>query len=253
MIGGQQPRADIETAEADLRAFFTNPKHWIYQSRGTPSLISPNSVYHVTQLQVLFEDRYVHKLTYDAIQRLRGTLLQMEDEATEAGSVTLVWRRGLRYVKRPIAEHIRLVQEYSSQPMNKAVGDYAELLTLIGLARLGLALLSRNTRSFEGRTWTTTGHDLDFIVEKAGQGYGVEVKNTFDYMPLSEFMAKLEMCRFLGVHPLFIVRVRHPNRGRSQETQGVWCSCSRQRYSLLGRRSECDEFGRERACQYKSG
>lgn len=222
LVNDQEPQYDLETVAIDVRSFFTNENHWIYQSKGTPFLITPNSVYHITQLQVLFEDRYVHRLTYDAIQKLRGTFLVAQDFPTRAGTVTLVWKKGLRYVRRQIKEHLRLVEEYSSQPMNKATGDYAELLTLMGLSRLHLALVDRNTNTYRGRTWQETGHDLDFIVEKNGQGYGIEVKNTFDYMPLEEFSAKLQMCQFLGLRPLFIVRARHPEQwARAKAADGL--------------------------------
>lgn len=41
---------------------------------------------------------------------------------------------------------------------------------------------------------------------------GVEVKNTFDYMPNAELDAKLAMCQHLGLRPLFIVRNRDHNQ-----------------------------------------
>jgi hypothetical protein len=39
-----------------------------------------------------------------------------------------------------------------------------------------------------------------------GVAYGVEIKNTLKYIPSDEFAVKLEMCRFLGLRPLFIMR-----------------------------------------------
>ena len=195
---------------ADVRGFFLNPDHWIYRSKGTPSEVSPDSVYHISQLQVLFEDRHFHLLTYRAIQELRANgFLREEIVKTDVETFIVVWRSGVRYVRRAIRAHVELAAEYSSELISRATGGYAETLALLGLSRLGLDLLGRSTRSYRGKTWTESGHDLDFIMEKDGIGYGVEVKNTFDYMPSDELSIKLAMCRYLGLRPLFIVRIRH--------------------------------------------
>ena len=54
----------------------------------------------------------------------------------------------------------------------------------------------------------------------ADKAYGIEVKNTYEYMPLDEFKTKLKMCEFLGLTPLFIVRVRHPNQWKLAAAAG---------------------------------
>ena len=54
--------------------------------------------------------------------------------------------------------------------------------------------------------WNETNHDLDFIVEKDGIFYGIEVKNTLPYMEREEFNIKLKICRYLGIAPLWILR-----------------------------------------------
>lgn len=64
----------------------------------------------------------------------------------------------------------------------------------------------RNTRSYGGKEWKETAHNLDFIMGRDGIVYGAEVKNTWDYIPPEELRIKQEMCEFLGVKPLFIWR-----------------------------------------------
>ena len=209
MTAGRSTEAEEGSVAADVREFFLNPEHWIYRSKGTPSQIDPDSVYHISQLQVLFEDRHFHLLTYRAIQELRESdFLRFETVKTDVETFIVVWRAGVRYVRRAIKAHVALATEYSSQLMNRATGEYAETLALLGLSRLGLALVDRNTRSYRDRIWTESEHDLDFIVEKGGNGYGVEVKNTLSYMPADELDIKIAMCRYLGIRPLFIVRHR---------------------------------------------
>ena len=199
----------IEAAIGDLRDFFTNDNHWVYHSKGTPSLITPDSIYHITQLQVLVENKHFHPLTYRAIQELRQTrFLDSREVPSRIGRSILVWRSGIRYVERQIKAHTKLVEEYSSELINKATGDYAETLVLLGLSRLHLNLVSRETRQYRDRMWTQSDHNLDFIMEKGPVAYGIEVKNTFGYMPADEFAIKLQMCEFLGIRPLFVVRNR---------------------------------------------
>ena len=53
---------------------------------------------------------------------------------------------------------------------------------------------------------TETGHDLDFIFEKDGVGYGVEVKNTLGYLDVDEFVTKIRLARHIGLKPVFAVR-----------------------------------------------
>ncbi len=65
----------------------------------------------------------------------------------------------------------------------------------------------RNTRSYGGLTSDETAHDLDFIFEKEGKAYGVEVKNTLGYMPYRELRAKIRLCEQLGIRPVFAARM----------------------------------------------
>jgi len=195
----------------DLKRFFTDPAHEVYISGGTPSNVTPSSIYHIMQLEVLFEDKYFHWLTNLAITEMRqtGFLSSIEVDIGSGAKSTLVWRSNVRYVRRQIETHKSLLAEYSSPLISAATGQYAELLTDLGLAKLGLAVVARNGNSYSGNTWTTTGHDLDFVAERDGVAYGVEVKNTFAYIPDDELQTKLAMCQALGLRPLFIVRSRH--------------------------------------------
>ena len=81
-------------------------------------------------------------------------------------------------------------------------------------------LVGRSTREYRGRIWTDTEHDLDFILEKDGVGFGVEVKNTWVYIPPDELTIKLKMCDYLGIRPLCIVRNRHSGQWKEVKNAG---------------------------------
>jgi hypothetical protein len=136
----------------DVRDFFLHQDHWVYKSKGTPSLIGPNSVYHSKQLQILFEDRHFHFRTDPALRYLRDTgFLESREVSVHGSSAILMWRANVRYVERAIRAHTRLMLEYSSEAMNRATGEYAETLALLGLRGLQLNLVDRNSRTYKRR------------------------------------------------------------------------------------------------------
>ena len=65
----------------------------------------------------------------------------------------------------------------------------------------------RAVTSFNGKTYSLTGHNLDRVFERDGIAYGAEIKNTLSYIDVREYRAKLGMCRALRLKPLFIVRM----------------------------------------------
>jgi len=99
-----------------------------------------------------------------------------------------------------------LIKKYSENSVTRGYGHYAEDLFRWTLLSEGFKLLGTNTNTYEGKSWTKTEHNLDFIVEKDGIPYGVEVKNTLSYMERDEFEIKLELCDYLGLKPLWILR-----------------------------------------------
>jgi len=75
------------------------------------------------------------------------------------------------------------------------------------LARAGfMPAPEKNVSEWNGVKWTETKHNLDRIVTKDGISYGVEIKNTQNYIPRGELRLKIELCHHLGLRPLFIMR-----------------------------------------------
>ena len=168
-----------------------------------------DSVFFSRQLEVHHEGDWYHWITNRAVRELvRRDVIRAEfRELRTGGSIHLLWHRGYRYYRRGAKRVVGLVEEYSDPNIGGALGLQGEALVLEGFARSQFLMHGRNTRSYAGKEWTKTDHDLDFIFAKDGRAYGVEVKNTLRYIDYGEFAAKIEMCRTLGVRPVFAVRM----------------------------------------------
>lgn len=183
----------VQQAEADILALFDQ---------------YPDRVFYYRQLSVLFEHKYFHWVTNMAVHSLvnKRRLATIEIALGEKSRLKFVFRRGLRYYRRIIQKSVDIVRRYSEYDVAEACGQQAELLFLSALAERGFVCHGRDVNAFRGKQWSETNHDLDFIVERDQVAYGVEVKNRLDYIDRRELQSKLEMCAFLGVRPLMIMR-----------------------------------------------
>ena len=119
----------------------------------------------------------------------------------------LAFNKAHRYYKRDAQRICELVEEYSQPAVGKEVGRNGEALVLEGFARNKFVMQGKETREFKRKKWQETEHDLDFIFSKDGVDYGVEVKNTLQYMNLKEMKIKIRMCKKLGIRPVFVARM----------------------------------------------
>jgi hypothetical protein len=170
---------------------------------------NPSAVFFGNQLAVHNEDTFFHWITYRAIADLiEAGLVNTERRKMAIGSeIKLVWHRKHRYYKRDAKRVVDLVDEYGSPNICAAMGLHGEQMILAGFARKQFVMRDHNTRRFLDREWTETEHNLDFIFERDGKAYGLEVKNTLSYMDRNEFEIKIRLCETLGITPVFAVRM----------------------------------------------
>jgi len=168
----------------------------------------PESVFYSRQLEVLFEDEHFQSVTNRAVGRLVGEgRIHSETRQLSIGStVKLLWHRKFRFYKRAASEVLELVNRYSSAASGGALGLQGETMVLKAFARQQFVLKGEAAKSYRGKRWGESGHDLDFIFERGGNGYGIEVKNTLGYLDFDEFLTKIRICHHLGVRPVFAVR-----------------------------------------------
>jgi hypothetical protein len=165
-------------------------------------------VFYMQQLEVFFEKQFFHWITSKAINELvsEGRLKAEEHPLLESTRVKFVFDKAHRYHRLQIREKLEVVREYSNPQIAWACGRQAEVLFFNALTGRGFVCHGQNTNEYNGRVWTETDHDLDFILERDGKTYGAEVKNKFSYIDKDELNIKLNMCLSLGISPLFIMR-----------------------------------------------
>lgn len=183
----------VDLAKAELREFFSKESE---------------SVFYQRQLQVIFEGKFFHWVTVRALSEL----VQEEILAAgalpfrETGLITFYRARGYRYWKRDADEVLKLVSRFSESSFTYALGAHGETMFDAALPTVGFMPKGRKVRSYGGREWNETKHDLDRVFERDSIAYGTEIKNTLSYIEKEELEVKVRMCKELGLRPLFIVR-----------------------------------------------
>lgn len=167
------------------------------------------NVFFSRQVEVHHEKTWFHWVTNRAIKTLiaAGEIRAERRLLATGGTIHLMWHRTYRYYRRDAARLAQLVEEYADSNIGAALGLHGEAMTLEGFASLEFVMRGRETRTFAGRAWTESEHDLDFIFERDGIAYGVEVKNTLGYMDQRELQTKIRLCQSIGVRPVFVTRM----------------------------------------------
>jgi len=189
----------------------------------------PRGLFYLSQLEVLFEDRPLiqakdprrgkkgpfHWITAKAVSQLAA---EGRIASEPPGPLIKGVPHGLRFFHakayrdfHTAAKRIQgLVARYSEGNFTHGLGHQLELLidSALASARARFHIADVDVNKWKGRKWTQTEEDLDRIyVSSEGIEYGCEIKNTLPYIERGEFERKLEMCRVLGVRPLFVARM----------------------------------------------
>lgn len=169
----------------------------------------PERVFYMRQVEVHFEDEYFHWITNRAMRDLIATGHIKTETRTLAhgGEAKMIWLAGFRYYKRKANELVGLLNRYSDPNITGAVGLHGETMVLEAFARHRFLMVGRHAQEYEGVKWDFSDHNLDFIFERDGKAYGIEVKNTLAYIDKKDYDIKILMCKHLGLQPVFVVRM----------------------------------------------
>ncbi len=107
-----------------------------------------------------------------------------------------LWRHNVRYVATEIKDRVAIMTRFSDDEVNDGCGKYAESLFNHMFEKNQFTVLGRDTHAFNGKTWIRSNKNLDFIIQRDGIQYGVEIKNTFDYIDPEEFDEKINFLHF---------------------------------------------------------
>jgi hypothetical protein len=197
-----------EDVREDVKSFFLDGNHWAYRYGDPTPMCNPDSPYHRKQIEVLFETKYQHWVTDRAVKALiQEGFLREQTRLTPEFELNFIHRYNLRRIARAIKERAEIIRRYSDTNMSRATGDQAEIWALHLFRSNSFSIIGRHIREYQGNVWAETGHDLDFIIERDGIAYGVEVKNKFEYLDDDIYDIKLEICARLHIRPLFFFRM----------------------------------------------
>lgn len=167
------------------------------------------TVFYEHQIEVMHEKRFFHWITGKALHELDAEEKIASELVPLAGEVQIRFyrRKSHRNWKRQAKEILKLVNNFSNEDFARGLGRHGEQMFDAALPRIGFIPKGKNVRTYNDRTWEETGHDLDRVFEHGGVAYGTEIKNRLSYMDLEDIEIKISMCDFLGIIPLFIVRM----------------------------------------------
>jgi hypothetical protein len=193
------------------------------------------TVYYGRQLEIALEETFYHWITKKALNELAAERkIQMSVEASGDIVAHMYFPRGYRYARRQIGETLKLIAEFSDSRFTRALGGYGEMLADVGFADTGFRVRGRNVTTVGKLTWNETKHNLDRLVERDGERYGVEIKNQLGYIDQTEFQIKLAMCKHFKIRPLFIARMMPRSYIYAVQQEGGFCLIlENQHYPLL--------------------
>lgn len=169
-------------------------------------------IFYQFQLQIRFEKDFYHWITYKALNDLlaRGIIKKRQVFRAKKQFIVFFYSTDTSLtnteIKKRIRRKIELINRSSIDQVNDAVGDHGELVTELFFLRRGYECVGRNTNSYQGTIWTKSNEDFDFIFEGEGVKLAVEVKNRFPYLNQKVYLPKIEIAKYLGLTPLFVVR-----------------------------------------------
>lgn len=208
--------------------FLTKAKRMLKEHFITQRKEPRTSVFYQSQLQIFYEKDFYPWVVSDALKELvsEGYLKKITEKEIQdfkdlgnlnkinffVNAIIVKSKEGLEKAQKKAAKTAKIVNEYSDAEHSKMLGDYLESLVKQELRAQQFTIVSERSNEFNGKKWTKTKHNLDFIaVHKDGKlKVGVEVKNTLSIMPPDEIDVKVEICEYLGLVPVFANRWLKP-------------------------------------------
>jgi hypothetical protein len=168
----------------------------------------PSRVFYSVQIETRLERDFFHWITNKGLKELtdENNLTRITHDVPVNQRVNFYTHPRYRYPRRESANLVKTLTEIYDSEFTHAVGRHCEMLLDSAFARAGFILAASNANSWNGVQWTESNHNLDRIITKDSIAYGVEIKNTQNYISRKELRLKTRLCLQLGLRPLFVMR-----------------------------------------------
>jgi hypothetical protein len=167
----------------------------------------PQRLFYSTQIETSLEREFFHWIVGKALLELGDTRrITRVSEVIAGQPVNFYANRKHRYIRRQLRTMVSVLQRVFDPEFTHAVGRHGELMFDAALGRSGFRAEAKNANTWGDKTWIETNHNLDRIVTRDNIAYGVEIKNTQNYISRQELLIKIRLCQNLNVKPLFIMR-----------------------------------------------
>ncbi len=187
---------------------------------------------HESAIQVMLEKEYSTSQVKNALNNMEdlGILQSLKYNIQGVGNARFYFsaRPPIENIEKNMLGKIEKsaywISRYSDVKIAKMVGEHLHYLVKNELRANGFEILEEKyVRTYRGKKWSRTKHILDIIAEHKVRkiAVGVEIKNMLSQTPKSEIVTKLEMCRFLGIYPIFACRWQEIHRDIIQEEKGL--------------------------------
>ncbi len=135
-------------------------------------------VFYSRQLEIFHEKQFFHWITNKAVRSLAdaGVIKTEERGLRTGGRIRIIWNRKNRYYKRAAIRLCSLVEEFADTSIGHAIGEHAEHLVVGAFSRSQFVQRGEHTREFNGREWTETENNLDYIFERDSVAYGSKLR-----------------------------------------------------------------------------
>jgi len=167
----------------------------------------PERLFYSTQIETSLEREFFHWIIGRALLELGNSReITRIVGPVDSQTVNFYANRKHRYVRRELKTMLKILGRIFDPEFAHAIGRHGELMFDAALGRFGFRAEAKNAKSWKGQTWDESGHNLDRIITRDGIAYGVEIKNTQNYISREELRIKIRLCQYLGLTPLFIMR-----------------------------------------------
>jgi len=167
----------------------------------------PQRLFYSTQIETSLERDFFHWITGRALLELGDAKEILRIPASVEGQrVNFYANRKHRYLQRELKMMLKILVRIFDPEFARAIGRHGELMFDAALGRFGFRAEAKDAKSWNDRIWRETNHNLDRIITRDGLVYGVEIKNTQNYISREELRLKISLCQYLKLIPLFIMR-----------------------------------------------